>query len=364
MSSAKTDGVPFWLGALLIAVVLAVAPVPDWMIERFYSRDFYPLVQGIVTSMSNVVPLALLDVFILIAVAIVIRWIVLFVGALRTDGIIDAVWEIFRRVVRGVSIVAILFLLMWGLNYRRTPLEEALRQPAMTLSADDLQGAIAEANAVAARVRPALATSAEAGYEDVVRRLPKPFNDALHRIGRPPLDVTGRPKYSLFLTPYFTAAGIDGMINPLALESVVHPDLLPFERPFVLAHEWAHLSGAGDEAEASAIGWLACMQGDPALAYSASLYLIGEAGSALPVDRWRTSASRLDPGVRQDLDAIARREQREQPAVRDAASRVYDTYLRANRVDDGVASYNRAVTLILSSPFRDAFAQFRIEHQP
>ena len=45
------------------------------------------------------------------------------------------------------------------------------------------------------------------------------------------------------MTPFFTWTGVDGMINPLALESIVHPDLLPFERPFVLAHEWAHLAG-------------------------------------------------------------------------------------------------------------------------
>ncbi len=65
------------------------------------------------------------------------------------------------------------------------------------------------------------------------------------------------------LTPFFTWAGVTGMMNPFGLETIVHPDLLPFERPFVLAHEWAHLAGHADEAEASAVGWLACMNGGP-----------------------------------------------------------------------------------------------------
>ena len=86
------------------------------------------------------------------------------------------------------------------------------------------------------------------------------------------------------------------MINPLALETIVHPDLLPFERPFVLAHEWAHLSGHADEAEASAIGWLACMRGGPELAYSANLYLIDTAGGAMPADL-RKEGNHLDLAI-------------------------------------------------------------------
>ena len=353
------NDVPFWIGALVTAAVLAVAPVPTWMIEQFYSRDFYSFEQGLVTSMSNAIPLAVLDLLLLVLLVIIVRWLVRFVNVWREHGPVDAVWEIFRRVVRTASIVAIFFLLMWGLNYRRIPLENALGILGPPPTADDLQNAIVEANGLAARERPLITSMGEGGYEDLVRRLRLPFDAALKQLNRPPLEVSGRPKYSLILTPYFTAAGIDGMINPLALESIVHPDLLPVERPFVLAHEWSHLAGAADEAEASAIGWFACMKGEPVLAYSASLYLIGEAGSNLPADRWRALAVKLDPGVKADLDAIAARVARRRPAVERTASAVYDSYLKANRVDDGVASYSRALTLILSPKLHDAYSQVR-----
>jgi hypothetical protein len=155
------------------------------------------------------------------------------------------------------------------------------------------------------------------------------------------------------LTPFFTAAGVDGMIDPFALETIVHPDLLPFERPFVLAHEWAHLAGTGDEAEASTIGWLACVRGGPPLAYSGSLYLIIEVAGALPRRIWVEERQRLDPGILADLAAIAERQRLQRPAVQHAAFRVYDRYLRANRVEEGVASYSRALSLILSPHLRD-----------
>jgi hypothetical protein len=63
--------------------------------------------------------------------------------------------------------------------------------------------------------------------------------------------------------------------------------------------------------------------------------------------------------VREDLEAIGRRMRAERPRVRRAASRVYDEYLKANRVQDGTASYSRALTLILAPPLRDALPAVR-----
>ena len=128
----------------------------------------------------------------------------------------------------------------------------------------------------------------------------------------------------------------------------------------MLAHEWAHLAGQADEAQASAVGWLACMRGSPSLAYSASLYLIMEAASALPGDTRQTVMKQLDPAIRTDIDAILVRLQRGKPSVQRTASRVYDEYLRANRVADGTASYGRALSLILSAPIREALSSYAV----
>ena len=46
--------------------------------------------------------------------------------------------------------------------------------------------------------------------------------------------------------------------------------------------------------------------------------------------------------------------------MRRASARVYDQYLRANRVADGNASYARAVTFILAAPFKDALGTYSV----
>ena len=182
-----------------------------------------------------------------------------------------------------------------------------------------------------------------------------PMRQVLGDLGRSTMFTPGRPRSSVVLTPYFSRAGITGMLDPFALESIVHPDLVPAERAFVLAHEWAHLAGQADEAEASAIGWFACMRAGGAAAYSASLYLILEAAGDLPRQARDRAYANLDDGVRADLVAIGERIRAQQnPQVQRAAFRVYNEYLRANRVEDGTASYGRALSLILSPSIRGA----------
>ena len=91
------------------------------------------------------------------------------------------------------------------------------------------------------------------------------------------------------------------------LETLVVSDLLPFERPIVTAHEWAHLAGYNDEGEANFVGWLSCMRGDEPRQYSAWIFLFSEAVSQLPRGDRQQLAQQLDAGPRDDLRAIADR---------------------------------------------------------
>jgi hypothetical protein len=360
MARSRLGSTPlrFAVAAPLAAAAVALAPVPAWFVDEFYSRGIYPWLQWAVTAVSNLVPIAVLDLLIIIAGGMLVYRVVLLAGVARARGILGALWEGWRRAIRAVSVLALAFLCAWGCHYRRIPLETSLQIPAPEPTVAGLQLAIADANALGASLRPRLPDEPDMSYEEAAERLRDPMDAALRTLHLSPLARPGRPKFSLLLTPFFTWAGVNGMVDPLALESIVHPDLLPVERPFVLAHEWAHLAGEADEAEANAVGWLACMKGGPTLAYSASLYLIMEAGGALPASARQQAFSGLDPRIRSDLTMIARRMRLQKPRVQRAAFQVYDRYLKANRVEDGTASYGRALTLILSPPLREALNRY------
>jgi hypothetical protein len=173
------------------------------------------------------------------------------------------------------------------------------------------------------------------------------FASAIREVGIPRAIVVARPKHTM-LDWYFRRAGVDGMTDPFFLETLIAGGILPFERPFVLAHEWSHLAGIADEGEANFVGWLACVRGSVAGQYSGWLFLYGEfAGAVNGGDRAALSA-RLGPGPRADLRAIRERFAREvNPRVSTAGWRIYDSYLKANRVEAGAASSAEVVRLVL-----------------
>jgi hypothetical protein len=149
------------------------------------------------------------------------------------------------------------------------------------------------------------------------------------------------------------AVGVSGMLAPLFLETYLNPDLTGPERPIVLAHEWAHLSGWAPEEDASFVGLLAALGADIPAQYSAWLFLATEAGSRLhPVTR-DLVLKELGPGPRADLAAIADR-LNARVAWLDRASWVaYDRAIKSQGAVEGVAGYGRVIDLVLGSRILD-----------
>jgi hypothetical protein len=323
-----------WRAVYAGAAAGAIAPMPASLVERWYSLGIYPILQRALTSVSDLVPFAIFDVIWVAAVAgsAAVAYRCLSTGGWRTGGLRLAVLA-----VRAIAIVYLVFLATWGLNYRRVPLIDKLAFDPERVTAD-AAGRLGDENAATlnglyapAHASPGSLTDLAAAFQDTVRSLG----------ARRPV-VTGRPKPTL-LGGYFHEVSVAGMTDPFFLETLIAPDLLEVERPFVIAHEWAHLAGYADESEANFVAWLTCRRGDAAARYSAALALIGYAGPRRPLK------DALDIGPRIDLYAIGYRYARTNQTLRFAAREGYDKYLKANRVDLGVESYDAVVQLILGA---------------
>ena len=130
--------------------------------------------------------------------------------------------------------------------------------------------------------------------------------------------------------------------------------MLPFERPLVVAHEWAHLAGFTDEGEANFVGWLTCMRGSEPHQYSGWLFLYSEVmarPAAGPSARGAAPHWRADhePTLRPSGQRYAREVS---PRLSTAGWQVYDQYLKANRIEAGTASYAEVVRLVLGTELR------------
>jgi hypothetical protein len=325
----------------VIAVVCALVPTPAATVERVYSRGMYPAIQRAATTVSNRVPFALLDVAVGVLLLVGAA---LFVVRTRRVGIRGTARFAAWAATGIAALIYLWFLGMWGLNYRRVPLEQKLDYDRSRLTRaaaiDFANMAVAQANAEYAARR---IDTADIGS------LQRSFAEAQRALGADRVAVTGIPKRSL-LNLYFRRAAIDGMTDPFFLEIIVNPDVLEFERPFVLAHEWAHLAGYADEAEANFVAWVTCIRADAPSRYSGWLAAYQHGLAAVPRPD-RQGLTRLDPGPVEDLRAMAARYARSSPVVRNAARGVYDEYLRANRVAEGIASYDAVVRLMIGTRF-------------
>ena len=333
---------------IFVAGLMAVVPMPSAWVERFYSRQSYLVIQNLVTPLSSLAPFAVFDLLLVVtAVALLGWWVAALVRAGRGRRWRAAAGMAFKTmsVLAGIYVV---FLLGWGFNYRREPLTAKLDYDEHRVNPDALADLTVESVERLNALYPSAHRSEWPNLGELPARLGPAFEQVQRQLGGTRTAVTGAPKASL-LTPYFRLAGVDGMLNPFSLEVLVNDTVLRFERPFVVAHEWAHLAGYADESEASFVGWLTCLAGDESSRYSGWLFLTPHLMRYLGEEERSSVWALMDAGPTEDLRAVAERVSQTMPIVQRNANRVYDRYLKANRVEAGIASYGAVVDLILGT---------------
>jgi hypothetical protein len=341
---------------IIIALVLFLLPLPAGFVERVYTNGFYSILQSALTPVANLVPFAIVDVLLAAVLIGLPAWWIVRIKRAGRGRRWRAAGHLAFNTLALVAAVFIAFQLLWGFNYERAPLRAKLDFDNARVSAQaaaDLRRNVIEQLNREADVRQSDWPDEGQWREQLLTS----FNETARELGNRRGIAAGRPKRTL-MNFYLAAAGIEGFVNPFGLEVVLESSVLPFEKPFLLAHEWGHLAGFADESEASFIGLLACLHSDSAaIRYAGwlALYLY------LPADPKGESAQ-LAPAVTADLRAIAEREARRLNATISRLQwKVYDQFLKASGVEAGVASYGMLVRLVLGTRFEQGWVPARRE---
>jgi Protein of unknown function (DUF3810) len=336
------------LGLEVAAIVAALAvksfvPPATW-IETHYSNGVYPVIDRTVRAVTGPLPFCLGDVLFAIAVIWLVRWwIVAFRRARGSRGQTAA-----RVALRTFAIACAIFtwfVVSWGYGYSRIPLADKI--PVHNERTDeDSVGRFAD------RVNDELTRDADPAHRDaladalVAERLVPTFEATIHRLGDRAAFAPPRIKPTIF-QPMLQASATTGFTDPWTHEVNVDASLFFFERPAVYAHEWAHISGFNDEAEANFISVIACTtSNEPLLKYSGWL-LVWE---NLPKDVHLTHT--MGKTAYDDIMAIrARFERNVNKQVEHASQTAYDSYLKSNHVKAGFASYQLFIRWMTGADF-------------
>jgi hypothetical protein len=338
----------FQAAAIAIALLAAVFRPGPLTIEDVYGRRVYPIIQANLTSLSNRSPIALIDVGLLIVIpGLIAIWVVSMRRAKkkRLRGIGNAILSTLTL----AAIVYLWFLTTWGFNYARQPLEQRLAFDRTRITPSAVRSLAEFAIEQANRTHAAAHAAGFPAIDEMPRSLITAMQEVERELGRSRTTVMAKPRWSI-LAPFFRASSVSGMCDPFFLETLLNPDLTGPERPIVLAHEWAHLSGYAPEDEASFVGLLAALRAGPAAEYSAWLDLAMTAVGQLQPVTQRLVMQAFAEGPRRDQQAIYDRVVGARVRVVDqAAWATYDQMLRTQGVEEGVQSYSRVIELVLGT---------------
>ena len=348
----------FWLplvAALLLQIAVSAFPA---QVETRYSRGLYPFVASSLAATTTAIPFSLGELVVALgavcALGALARLVQRLLGGAELRRVVLATSA--RRLVFVLGIGYAVFLLTWGLNYRRRPFADtsglAIRAAAPSELTELARELVLDANRwregrgedtagafLLAAAPDATFASASLGNRALVERFPA--------LAGP----TPRPKGAM-ASPLLSRLGVAGIYLPFTAEALVNVSLPEVELPFSASHEVAHAQGFAREDEANFVAYVACrLHPDLDFRYSGALiagfYVLAALDSAdrpaaRELERLRSQA------VRRDVAAVAAWSARYEGPLREAGERVNDAYLRSQGAREGVRSYGRMVDLLLA----------------
>ena len=320
---------------ILVSLLLAWWVLP--VVQGAYTRQLYPAVTRLL------VPVTSLFSFSLSAVLVPVVLVGLLIGIGMTFGSSRRmVWV--RRGLLALLLAYGWFVLAWGGNYNREPVEALLVLPQQPVAEEE----VLELTQYFAEV---IAKNVDSP-RDVPQALASVRASLLGELAT--YGLTGvRLPATVKMLPAGTLLtfGYAGVISPFTLEAHVDSGVTDTTKVSVGAHELAHVAGFAGEADTYLVSTLAGLKAENAFArYSIALGMFDRASAQLPAETRQALIDALPTVAQADYWAIQGAKRRYyRPALAHPLSGVYDTYLRSQGVSAGLSDYGRVITLLVQA---------------
>jgi Protein of unknown function (DUF3810) len=332
-----------WLILTVIGAAWLVMPVPNQLVEDVYSRKIFPAFSSVIVRVFDLVPFSVAGVLLIVLPLLLIFLIVRIVGSRKSrsgKSHLGLLW----RVPLGLLAFYGLFVLVWGANYRRLPIEALLKLRVEAVTAQQVDNLAfdlvmtMQRTASAPRDRARAFGSLRAALEREVEAI-NGFKPVLPSLVKSP------PAGWLLLLE------TSGVISPLTLEAHVDTAL---PEPFFLAtatHELAHTAGFAGEADTDVLAAMAGLAAaDPYARYATAItYYARVSGDLSEVTRKRLSA-KLPARALEDFKRL--REvyaANRNPFAAQVSRSVYNRYLESQGVGAGIRDYSRITRLLAAA---------------
>ena len=327
-----------------------VAKNPSF-IEHYYSNGIYPIISSFFRILLGWIPFSIGDLLLFFGLFIFIRFLFRLIKT-RFKNFIPKIIH-FTAIF---SIIYFCFYLFWGLNYYREPLSKNLnyqKQEYTTLQLKKVTAHIIKnLNHYQLEITKNDTLKVENPYSEE-----EMYNIALSGYDHlsedfPQLKYQYPSIKSSLMSLLQTYNGTGGYLNPLTGEAHVNSKIPKTSYPTTTCHEMAHQIGFAAENEANFIGFLAANYNDNIyfkyasyrMAFGYCISELRERDKNLSKELWKT----INSGIYKDFNASYQFWRAYKNPFEPIVKKGYNAYLKANKQDKGLQSYNYVVDLFIS----------------
>lgn len=339
----------FVLSALLKIFSLNAA----W-VEKYYTFGFYPVISGILRTLLGWIPFSVGDLVYLGAFIFLVLKAWKLIRLLAKRQVKEYLsWILFRKYLKLVLWIYLVFNLFWGLNYNRQGIENQFGLRADRYTATDLYELTSalqqKLNGYATQVdsvnRLPLNNNRILFYEGVAAYKNVSSQYAFLTYRKPSI----KPSFFTYVGHYF---GFTGYYNPFTGEAQLKTTVPGFIKPFIVCHEIGHQLGYAKENEANFSSFLAGRVSDNVeFRYSVywDMYTYAMRDLLLYNRPCYVELKKSEhEQVKKDIRAYREYLFKNRNLVEPVMTNVYDRYLRMNNQPLGKESYNEVVAWLMA----------------
>ena len=259
--------------AIITAAYLTGRLMPRGLADK-YSSEVFPFLSSLPQKISALTDVSLTEITVVVlgclALPLFLVWLVLLVKKALTRGAGKFLYKSFRNVLAVAMVVLIIFEMMHGINYRRTPARTLMGLGQTKISFEDYCEAFEWSYREMVKARKELkedengVAQLSTDFEETARYASDVIDTFCASYGIAKYKCYTRPK-SVRLSHYWSYTYIVGMYNPAYGEANVNTDYLDATTiPSTICHELCHTKGFANETDCNLVGALACLTSDRA----------------------------------------------------------------------------------------------------
>ncbi|GAA4955807.1 DUF3810 domain-containing protein [Algibacter agarivorans] len=330
-------------------VVKLLSNFPEF-VEQYYSNGLYQYISKISRFILGWLPFSFGDLVYVLAIIYVVRWFYLNRKRLRKD---TKNWGI--DVLATFAIFYFAFHFLWGMNYHRLPLHKSLNikneytteqlvkvTEKLIKKSNKLHAELSKNDTVKVDLpfsKSEILDMAPMGYENL-------------KLIFKHLDYHPKSIKKSLLSYPLTYMGYSGYLNPLTNEGQVNGLIPVYKFPTTTCHEIAHQLGYAAENEANFIGFLATTNHDN-IYFKYSGYTFGLRFCLNEIYRrdealYDTMVETVNKGILKNYREVRDFWDVHQNPTEPLFKGFYNNFLKANKQDKGMQSYNYVVALLVN----------------